>query len=104
MINVVGGWVGGSCSNASVINGALSLLGAEFSKPTLWLYGENDPYYTVEHSKSNFQKFVEAGGIGKFVVLEVPDGSGHQILQRTLEWQKLVGDYMVMIGFSEFRK
>src|SRR6202012_6118777 len=44
-INFVGGWMGAGCQSASVINTTLFKRGATFGKATLWLYGEDDPYY-----------------------------------------------------------
>ena len=69
MINFVGGWLGAGCSTASAVNQQLFKLGAGFPRPTLWLYGDNDPYYPLSHSEANFEAFRQAGGKGAFMRL-----------------------------------
>jgi hypothetical protein len=49
----------------------------KFARPTLWLYGQQDSFYSIEHSRSNFDAFEKAGGIGEFFEFAVPGGSGH---------------------------
>src|SRR5260370_4983035 len=45
VINFVGGWMGEGCRNASEINGTLFKRGGMVTHPTLWLYGNHDPFY-----------------------------------------------------------
>ena len=66
VLNFVGGWMGEGCSTAAEINGALFQRGGKFGRPTLWLYGQHDRYYSIEHSRSNFDVFKKAGGNGEF--------------------------------------
>jgi len=66
VINFVGGWMGEGCPNASEINGTLFKLGGAFPHPTLWLYGNHDSYYSLDHSRANFAAFQAAGGKGSF--------------------------------------
>ena len=66
VINFVGGWVGDGCRNAIAINRALMNRGARFPRPMLWLYGENDPFYALDHTRGNFEAFRAAGGRGRF--------------------------------------
>jgi len=66
VINFVGGWTGARCPTASTINQSLFIRGAAFGQPTIWLYGENDPFYPLWHSRSNFAAFEAAGGKGTF--------------------------------------
>lgn len=74
-INFVGGWMGdfpGSWILRLIydfrekINTVSFIKGANFNKPTIWLYGENDSFYSLEHSKKNFDSFISAGGVGTF--------------------------------------
>jgi dienelactone hydrolase len=50
VLNFVGGWVGEGCSTAGEINSALFQRGWNFSRPTLWLYGQHDSFYSIEHA------------------------------------------------------
>jgi pimeloyl-ACP methyl ester carboxylesterase len=50
-------WMGEGCSTAGEINGTLFQRGGKFGRPTLWLYGQHDSFYSIEHSRSNFDIF-----------------------------------------------
>jgi hypothetical protein len=63
VVNFVGGWLGEDCGDAAAVNRAIFLHGATSDRPTLWLYGENDPFYSLAHSRGNFDTFVGAGGL-----------------------------------------
>ena len=54
--------------------------GARFDRPTLWLYGDQDPFYDIQHCRNNFMLFQTAGGQGTFLEFNVPGGSGHAVL------------------------
>lgn len=78
VINFVGGWLGAACPDAAKVNGELFTHAAAFPGQMLWLYGEDDPYYPISHSRTNFQVFKAAGGKGTFDVLMPPKGvDGH---------------------------
>ncbi|MBT9599545.1 MAG: prolyl oligopeptidase family serine peptidase [Vitreoscilla sp.] len=92
-INFVGGWVGERCETAGDVNGSAFTRAARFSGPSLWLYGERDPYYDIAHSRRNFDKFRAAGGQGEFHVLRMASQRhDHQIVHGRAEWQ----DHMSM--------
>src|SRR5262249_51373610 len=61
VINFVGGWLGTGCATAGRLNGALSERGGNFGRPMLWLYGEQDPFYDIQHSRNSFHLFQSAG-------------------------------------------
>lgn len=91
VLNFVGGWVGGDGPASEMINGEIARRGAPFSRPSVWLYAENDPFYSVAHSRKNFQAFEASGGRGKFQVLEtLPGQDGHHILPFTELWGPVV--------------
>jgi pimeloyl-ACP methyl ester carboxylesterase len=95
VINFVGGWVEGESGYADAINGAIARRGGPYPKPTLWLYGENDPFYSISHSRKNFEAFEAAGGTGIFLVFTLEDGqSGHGLASIPGHWQHAVQDYL----------
>lgn len=95
VINFVGGWVGDRCSHANEINSTSFRRGAVFARPMLWLYGDKDPFYSLRHSRRNFDAFVAAGGQGRFVTFEPPpDQNGHAIHTRPALWSAVVDDYL----------
>lgn len=100
VINLVGGWMGTGCDTASVINQSLFLKGAKFPGPMLWIYGFEDPYYPLSHSKQNFQAFLAAGGQGSFYTFRAPRGSGHRIWRWPRLWKQQVNDYLESLGLG----
>ncbi|WP_205964266.1 alpha/beta hydrolase family protein [Ramlibacter agri] len=99
VLNFVGGWVGGGCPQASLVNTTLFNAGVGFPRDTLWLYGEKDPFYRIAHSRSNFDAFRAAGGKASFHVLPPPDGlDGHNIYRQPALWASEVDAYFTAIG------
>jgi pimeloyl-ACP methyl ester carboxylesterase len=98
VLNFVGGWLGEGCGTAGDINGALFQRGGKFDRPTLWLYGQHDSYYSIEHSRSNFDAFRGAGGNGEFFEFAVPNGIGHGVLGYPSLWTGVVEKYLIAIG------
>ena len=94
VIDFVGGWVGDGCRNAIAVNRALMNRGARFPRPTLWLYGRNDRFYSLDHSRGNFEAFRTAGGKGRFFGFRVPGGNGHGVMQFPRLWSAAVERYL----------
>ena len=98
VINFVGGWMAEGCPNASEVNDTLFKRGGMFPHPTLWLYGNQDPYYSLDHSRANFAAFQAAGGKGSFLDFEVPGGNGHGVMFSPPLWIGHVDRYLDSIG------
>jgi dienelactone hydrolase len=97
VVNFVGGWVGEGCRSAGEINGILFGRGAKFADPTLWLYGHHDSFYSIGHSRSNFDAFTRAGGRGDFMEFDVPSGEGHRLIGHPALWTEPVEKYLTAI-------
>jgi len=97
VINFVGGWLGTKCPAVTAVNGGLFRRGAAFTGPTLWLYGRDDPYYPIEHSRANFETFVGAGGTGEFVAFDVPGRNGHTLDRFPELWSAAVDEFMARV-------
>lgn len=94
-INFVGGWMSDRCPDPGAINTVSFRRGAAFAPPTLWLYGENDPFYAMAHSRANFDAFRAVGGRGSFGAYVVPSGqSGHGLVNFPALWRDAVVDYL----------
>lgn len=65
-INFNGGWLGRGCSNHEIVNPIIFERGAPAGISTLWLHGSYDQYYRIGHCRGNFERFLAAGGQGKF--------------------------------------
>ncbi len=94
-VNFVGGWTGEGCGDYIAINRTLFTQGASFPDDTLWLYGNNDSFYTVEHSRSNFDAFTTAGGLGEFnVYTRAPGLNGHFLTNDPSLWGDDLNAYL----------
>ena len=99
VLNFVGGWVGERCETAEQINGDSFRKAAVFPGPTLWLYGERDPYYRIAHSQGNFAAFTAAGGKGRFQVLTFgPFRNDHQIVRSRAIWTEPMAQFLQGLG------
>jgi hypothetical protein len=63
----------------------------------LWLYGEHDPFYEIQHSRNNYASFQAAGGRGTFLEFNVPGGYGHAVLSAPKLWEEPVAEYLSSI-------
>jgi dienelactone hydrolase len=57
VVNFVGGWVGGRCWSASTVNQDLFKRGTAYGLPTIWLYGDKDPYLFAGPQPRQFCRF-----------------------------------------------
>jgi dienelactone hydrolase len=97
VVNFVGGWLGEGCVGAATLNRSTFERAADQPSPVLWLYGENDPFYSIGHSRANFDAFVAAGGVGAFHQYRraSPTASGHLIINEPVLWS---GDLEAFLG------
>lgn len=94
-INFVGGWMGDGCYDPEAINTVTFKRGAGFQRPTLWLYGENDSFYRMAHSRKNFDAFIAAGGKGSFVSYSLGFGkNGHSLLSNANFWRGALASFI----------
>lgn len=95
VINFVGGWIGDDCDSADEINQSLFTQGAGYPRETLWLYGKDDYFYSIKHSRKNFKAFQQAGGRGEFVETTVRgENNGHWVMSIPALWQSPVMHYL----------
>ena len=99
VVNFVGGWLGTGCWSASTVNQDLFERGVRYGRPTIWLYGDKDPFYPLPHSRANFAAFEAAGGKGAFHDYTPPEGlTGHQISSAPDLWSATLGSYLAGQG------
>ncbi|MGX7707057.1 alpha/beta hydrolase family protein [Methylobacterium sp. Gmos1] len=103
VVNFVGGWLGEGCGSAAEVNASLFRRGGAFPGSTLWLYGHHDPYYSVAHSRRNFEAFRAAGGTGEFLAFDVPNRVGHAVNWYWELWREPVGRYLDRVGGTSSR-
>lgn len=87
-VNFVGGWLGEGCVDASAVNRATFVSGAASPHPSLWLYAAADPFYSLDHSRANFDAFTSAGGRGEFRAYQRATGlNGHFLVDDPALWE-----------------
>lgn len=95
VINFVGGWISDDCRNAAEINQTLFKRGAAFPGPTKWIYGKDDIFYSSQHSRENFQTFLNSGGNGTFQEVKVQGkNNGHWAMYIPNLWKKSLTKYL----------
>jgi dienelactone hydrolase len=94
VINFVGGWLNERCPVAELVNQTLFMRGAPYGRPTIWLYGQGDHFYSIAHSRKNFAAFETAGGQGKFFAFDMPSDVGHNVIHYPDLWAGPIGDYL----------
>lgn len=94
-INFVGGWLGEGCGDYAVVNRTLFEGGAMFPGESIWLYGNNDSFYSVAHSQANFDAFTISGGQASFNVYTRAQGlNGHFLTSDPHLWGTNVDAYI----------
>jgi hypothetical protein len=91
--------MGTGCPTATAINQNLFKRGATYGRPTIWLYGENDPFYPLSHSRENYAAFQAAGGKGTFNEFSPPPGlNGHGVAREPALWTGVLEAYLAERG------
>ncbi len=95
VVNFVGGWLGEGCGDADEANAALFAEGGPYPRDTLWLYGADDPFYSLPYSRKNFAAFIKAGGRGAFHEFALNgENNGHWVNSVPTLWQNLLIGYL----------
>jgi len=98
-VNFVGGWLGEGCQDALTVNRQSFVRGGAFAGPTYWLYGDNDSFYSLAHSRGNFDAFVAAGGRGTFRIYTRAAGlHGHFIVNDAPLWSDDLAAFLTAVG------
>jgi dienelactone hydrolase len=81
---------------------------AQFGKtarvPMLWIYTENDQYFSPTYSTAWHTAFVDAGGRADFRLLPAFADNGHMLFARGTEvWEPVVAQFLEHQGFAAGR-
>ncbi len=98
VINISGGWMTSKCPNGPSINRILFSQGVSYRRPTLWLYGKQDPYYSTAHIRWVFEIFTKNGGLGQYLTFDVPNANDHLLYRRRDIWGNAVARYLAQIN------
>lgn len=99
VINFSGGWMYDRCSPD--YNGQFFAEAAQKTAvPMIWLYGENDSYYSPASIRSYRTTFEKAGGKGPFYIFKDTGGNGHHLLDKPLFWRPAMDEYLKQLGLT----
>jgi dienelactone hydrolase len=105
-INFAGGGGGnpetrpGEPCSASIATATFGGYGHNTRVPTLWIYTENDLYFSPRHTEAWFAAFRANGGTGTFMLLPAFGDNGHRLFTRGFDiWAPLVRDFLAQQGF-----
>ena len=104
VINFVGGWLGWPCPTMSSVNQSLLNRGAAYPGESIWLYADNDSYYSLSHSRKNYAAFVSAGGKALFHEYVVPAKNGHWLPLFPELWAKDLDSYLEHMGLPSLEQ
>ena len=106
-INVAGGHGGnpderpGNPCQAFLLENTFASWGKTATAPMLWLYTENDKYFSAKNSRSWFDAYVKAGGKAEYKLMPAFGDDGHQLLGRGGDiWQPVVDEFLSRQGFT----
>jgi len=95
VVNFVGGWLGEGCGDTIEVNKKLFASGGAFPDETLWLYGKDDPFYSLPFSRENYAAFTDAGGRGAFHEFTLKgENNGHWVHSVPTLWEDLLIAYL----------
>lgn len=70
--------------------------------PTLWVYAENDRYFSPRHARRWAKAYGEAGGAVELRVVPAFGNDGHTLFTAGNDvWQPLVDDFLKPLGFDK---
>ncbi len=79
----------------ATVNRTLFVDGAAFAGKSVWIYAESDSFYSLDHSRSNFDAFTQPGGVADFEVFRRDPGrNGHFIINDAQRWDAMVDAYI----------
>ena len=98
VINFVGGWISEPAGDPE-INPTLFRRIEGYDGVVLSIYGEDDPYYSIEHSRSNLSHVQDMGAESELHVISIPGfNMGHSAMWRPSLWEDVVSGYLQRIN------
>ncbi len=94
VINFVGGWTTENPGGPE-INPTLFRRVEGYEGTVLSIYGEDDPFYSIDHSRANLAQIDEVDAESEFHAVAVPGfNRGHWVMWWPMLWEEVVEDYL----------
>jgi dienelactone hydrolase len=96
VINFAGGWTSQRCDDAGrgFNRATFASAGGRTRIPMLWLYAEEDGYYSAAWIRRYHEAFVQAGGTATFQLFPAFGSDGHRLVDRIELWGAAVDDFL----------
>jgi dienelactone hydrolase len=99
VVNFVGGWVGELCRSSNAINRDLLERGIAGGQTSLWLYGDNDRFYSLAHTRADWDAYGSKGGHAEWRDYKPSEEvDGHQIANLPGLWSDDLEAYLAARG------
>jgi dienelactone hydrolase len=94
VINFAGGWTSQRCDDAGrgFNRATFAAAGGRTPVPMLWLYAEDDGYYSAAWIRRYHEAFAQAGGVATFHLFPPFGGEGHRLVDRVEIWKAAADD------------
>lgn len=66
----------------------------------LWLYAEQDSFYSAEFVRRYHEVFTPRGGVTMFRLFPAFDGDGHRLVDRPGLWRSAAADFLQSLKLS----
>jgi poly(3-hydroxybutyrate) depolymerase len=97
VVNFAGGWVGGGCPNSDSINESLFSAAGRFPGISLWIYGDNDPVFSMQYIARMLLAHTAGGGRAMLVIKATGAPSDHSIFRYEQYWSEVLSIYLTEI-------
>jgi dienelactone hydrolase len=96
VINFAGGWTSQRCDEAgrSFNLPTFASAGGQARVPMLWLYAEEDGYYSATWVRRYHEAFARAGGVATFRLFPAFGADGHRLVDRVEIWQAAADEFV----------
>ena len=73
--------------------------------PSLWIYTENDAYFSAAHTRTWHEAFTAAGGKADYQLMPAFDRDGHTLFVRGAKiWQPVVAEFLKSVEIKDTSK
>jgi dienelactone hydrolase len=93
VVNFAGGWHGEGCRTDFNVS-TYAAAGRRTKTPTLWLYAQNDSYYSADAIRVYADAFARGGGSVILRLYPPVAGDGHLFYRRQLAWEADFGEFV----------
>jgi len=102
VINFAGGWTSDRCDERGrgFNQATFASAGSRARIPMLWLYAEEDGYYSAAWIRRYHEAFAQAGGLATFRLFPAFGADGHRLVDRIEIWTVAAEEFLRRLGPS----